>query len=230
MTSCVQVCGFIATIRSTPPRRPICPASDTRTSYQVGRPWMFDGKMLREATGTPMRRMERANSRFADADPEPLTFANLTTKSLTRFTLVTAIAGMGAFIAVTRSSIAPAAARRVRHVEQEFLHIPCAGRAALGTKTAMQAEVLVLRHDPARLQGTRDVKILRQVSSRYVQPGAEVCFLAVLGERDAVEGTDVDAGVALDAERRREYRLHVAIQTALRFLVADQPIEPELDL
>src|SRR5213082_648474 len=45
---------------------------------------MFDGKMLRAATGTPMRRIARANKPFADADPEPLTFANLTTKSLMR--------------------------------------------------------------------------------------------------------------------------------------------------
>src|SRR5690349_10035857 len=45
---------------------------------------MFDGKMLRGATGTPMRRIDLANRRFADAEPEPLTLANLTTKSLTR--------------------------------------------------------------------------------------------------------------------------------------------------
>jgi len=38
--------------------------------------------MLRGLTGTPMRRIERANSSFADAEPEPFTFANLTTKSL----------------------------------------------------------------------------------------------------------------------------------------------------
>ena len=44
---------------------------------------MFDGKMLRGETGTPMRRIERAKSSFADAEPEPLTLANLTTKSLT---------------------------------------------------------------------------------------------------------------------------------------------------
>src|SRR5208337_5031942 len=54
-----------------------------RTSNQVGRPWMLDGKMLRGATGTPMRRIDLANRRFAEADPEPLTLANLTTKSLT---------------------------------------------------------------------------------------------------------------------------------------------------
>src|SRR3954454_2828481 len=70
-------------MRSTPPRRPRWPDSLTRTSYQVGRPWMFDGKMLRGLTGTPMRSRLRANISLADADPEPLTLANLTTKSLT---------------------------------------------------------------------------------------------------------------------------------------------------
>src|ERR1041384_3920634 len=82
-TSLSQVCGFMQTIRSTPPRRPSQPSPDTRTSYQVGRPWMFEGKMLRAQTGTPIRRIERANSSLADADPEPFTLANLTTKSLT---------------------------------------------------------------------------------------------------------------------------------------------------
>src|ERR1700691_1796107 len=54
-----------------------------RTSYQVGRPWMLDGKMLRDDTGTPMRSTERANSSLALADPEPLTLANRMTKSFT---------------------------------------------------------------------------------------------------------------------------------------------------
>ena len=80
-----QVCGFIATIMSTaPPRRPSRPASVTRTSYQVGRPWMLEGKMFRGATGTPMRRMALANMALALAEPEPFTLANLTTKSLIR--------------------------------------------------------------------------------------------------------------------------------------------------
>src|SRR5690606_13915071 len=61
---------------------PSQPRSDTRTSYQVGRPWMLDGKMLRGLTGTPIRRMALANSSLAEAEPEPLTLANLTTKSL----------------------------------------------------------------------------------------------------------------------------------------------------
>src|SRR5688500_18462852 len=81
--SASHVCGFIATIRSTPPRRPSQPDSDTRTSYQVGRPWMLDGKMLRGLTGTPMRRIDFAKRVLAEAEPEPFTLANLTTKSLT---------------------------------------------------------------------------------------------------------------------------------------------------
>src|SRR5260370_15833228 len=81
--SCSQVCGFIAPIMSTPPRRPRWPLSLMRTSYQVGRPWMFDGKMLRELAGIPIRKIDLANSALALAEPDPLTLANLTTKSLT---------------------------------------------------------------------------------------------------------------------------------------------------
>ena len=39
--------------------------------------------MLRGLTGTPWRMMALANSSLAEAEPEPLTLANLTTKSLT---------------------------------------------------------------------------------------------------------------------------------------------------
>ena len=67
---------------STPPRRPTQPFSHTRASYQVGRPWMLRGKMLRGLTGTPIRMTDLANNSLADADPDPLTLANLMTKSL----------------------------------------------------------------------------------------------------------------------------------------------------
>src|ERR1700736_6025713 len=68
---------------STPPRRPRWPLLLIRTSYQVGSPWMFDGKILRELAGIPIRRIDLANSALALAEPDPLTLANLTTKSLT---------------------------------------------------------------------------------------------------------------------------------------------------
>src|SRR5690349_13965284 len=107
----------MATIRSTPPRRPKCPASVIRTSYQVGRPWMLDGKMLRAATGTPMRMTDRAKRPLALAEPEPFTLANLTTKSLTAV-LETTWAASGN---CPESGIGP---RSVRHLEIELLHVP----------------------------------------------------------------------------------------------------------
>jgi hypothetical protein len=87
-------------MRSTPPRRPRYPDSVTRTSYQVGSPWMFDGKMLRGLTGMPMRRKLLAKSSFAEAEPEPLTLANLMTKSLVasiRFTISVFVGSIRAF-------------------------------------------------------------------------------------------------------------------------------------
>ena len=66
---------------------------------------MLDGKMLRGLTGTPMRMIAFANSVFAEADPDPFTFANLTTKSLTLSILLVTMA---------------------------FLRPPCAGRRSRG--------------------------------------------------------------------------------------------------
>src|SRR4051794_20184478 len=44
---------------------------------------MFEGKILRELAGMPIRRTDLANRPLALAEPDPLTLANLTTKSLT---------------------------------------------------------------------------------------------------------------------------------------------------
>src|SRR5258707_1901010 len=111
---------------------------------------MLDGKMLRGATGTPMRRIERANSSLAEAEPEPLTLANLTTKSFVDSIF---------FIASSRGlALRSIAAPRTgaRHVDQKLLHVPCAGRAALGAKPAVQAHILVLRHDASGLEAIRN--------------------------------------------------------------------------
>src|ERR1041384_8184664 len=126
-----------------------------RTSYQVGSPWMFDGKMLRGLTGTPMRRIERAKSSLAEADPDPLTFANLTTKSLTDWMVF--IVSMF----LSRLPLRLAAARAPGwHLDQELLHVPRAGRTALGAQAAVQAHVLVLRHAAPGLEPFGDVEIL----------------------------------------------------------------------
>src|SRR3954464_5053407 len=117
-------------MRSTPPRRPRWPDLVTRTSYQVGRPWMFDGKMLRGETGIPMRRKLLAKSSFAEAEPEPLTLANFTTKSFTASMRAIMIGGwflvdpffcwtlLGGFERDGLPAVTSAARTRVRHVEQ----------------------------------------------------------------------------------------------------------------
>ena len=51
-----------------------------------------------------------------------------------------------------------------------------------------------------------------------VRRRAQVGFLAVRREADAVHRADVDAGIALDAQLGREHRLHVAVQAALGLL------------
>src|SRR5215468_10938375 len=185
---------------------------------------MFDGKMLRGLTGTPMRRIAFANSVFADAEPEPLTLANLTTKSLT--------ASIGFISGHLERRLPGIPARRagVGEIEQELLHVPRPGRAALGAQAAVEADVLVLDHHAAGLEGVGDIEVLGQVRRRRLQPCAQVLLLAVGRERDAVHRPDVHARVALDAELRGEYRLDIAIEAALRLLERGLRVEAELDL
>src|SRR5262245_51546237 len=178
---------------SMPPRRPSQPFSLTRTSYQVGRPWMLLGKMLRGLTGTPMRRMAFANSSLAEADPEPLTFANLTTKSLTASMLLMLTGAPYALRAVPPRGNSPSAEPagscsnsdclalriaalrpRLRRLQQELLHVPGPGRTAFGAQTAVQAHVLVLHHHTLRLQRPADVQRLCLVLRRRLQPRAQV--------------------------------------------------------
>ena len=198
-TSSFQVSGFIATIRSTPPRRPRQPSSTTRTSYHVGRPWMFDGKMFRAATGTPMFSTAFANSPFARRRAGAVDVGELDDEIVdARDGFIQcprgadSARGMADWRGCPRSIARrqPALARLphwwaadavsvgsfrspqplplrhdgtlrhrsdadlagVRHGEQELLHVPGAGRAALGAQPAVQADVLVLGHDAAGLE------------------------------------------------------------------------------
>src|SRR3546814_11646948 len=114
---------------------------------------MLDGKMLRGLTGTPMRRMALANSSLADADPEPLTLANLTTKSL--------MDSIGAWVGVMRGlagmtsqgrsplqrysfrpprPLAATPPSRMSLQQQELLPVPGHGRSPLGPTQAGQAD------------------------------------------------------------------------------------------
>ena len=113
---------------------------------------------------------------------------------------------------------------------EELAHVPCAGRTALGAQAAMQADILVLDHDAPGLQRVADIKVLLEIGCRRAEPGAQLCFLAVLGEGDAVHRADIDAGVALDAQLAGEYRLNVAIQAALGFEIGELVVIAEFDL
>src|SRR5882724_778530 len=80
----------------------------------------------------------------------------------------------------------------------------------------MYTDVLVLDHNPRRLrQRRRDIQRLRTIGGRRRQAAAQLSLRSVLRDGEAVDRTDVDAGIALDAQLRREYRLDIAIQAAL---------------
>ena len=78
------VAGFIATIRSKRAVRAVYPSLFARISYQVGSPWMFDGKRFLPETGIPMRKIALRSNPFALADPVPFTVPILKAMSLTR--------------------------------------------------------------------------------------------------------------------------------------------------
>jgi hypothetical protein len=163
---------------------------------------------------------------LADAEPEPLTLANLMTKSLTA-----SMRGddfflqhQAAFFCLLRQ------AWPARGTSSMNFCMSSTGRAALGAQPAVQADVFVLDHHTAGLQRARHVEVLVGVACRGAQPGSQVGLGAVVGEGDAVGRADVDTGVALDALAGREYRLHVAVEAALRFLPGGGHVEAELDL
>src|SRR5579863_4428542 len=173
---------------------------------------MFDGNMFRVAIGTPMRMIARANNSLADAEPEPFTLANLTTKSLTDLIALDMATGL-------------------RGIKQEFLHVPSARGAAFGAKTAVQADVFVFHHHSSGLQFGRDIEVLRlPMQRRRGQPLPQLGFRPILGETDAVHRANINASVAFDALWRFEDRLHVTVQAAFGFEESLLEVETEFDL
>jgi hypothetical protein len=70
---------------------------------------------------------------------------------------------------------------------------------------------------------------LRLVARRYPQCPAQTGFIGVDGKIDAVDRTDVHASVAFDAQRRREYRLHIAVETPFGFPERELVVEAQFD-
>ena len=110
---------------------------------------------------------------------------------------------------------------RVSHVEQKLLHVPGAGRAALGAQAAVQADVLVLHHHAAGLQLVGDVEVLRRGSCagafsrvrRSASSPLAVKVMQSIGQMSTQASHSMQSCVG-------EHRLHVAVQAALRLLEA----------
>ena len=62
----------------------------------------------------------------------------------------------------------------MRHVDEIFLHVPGAGRTALGTETAVQAHILVLDHDPSGLEIVGDVEVLARIVGWRLETAAQI--------------------------------------------------------
>ncbi len=78
----------------------------------------------------------------------------------------------------------------------------------------MQADILVLDHDPAGRQFFRDIEILGLVFGGDQQTLAQLVFGPVLDEVDTGGRADVHTGVAFNAESEIENGLYIAIQAA----------------
>src|SRR5258708_12488602 len=124
----------MATIRSYSSARAVWPVLLTRTSYQVGRPWMVEGNRFLPDTGIPMRKMACMSSPLALAEPVPLTLASLRAKSL----ILTIL---------SRCTVLS----RVRKNQIELLHVPGRRRTPFGAQAAVHADVFVLDHHPGGL-------------------------------------------------------------------------------
>src|ERR1700735_4878473 len=155
------VSAFIATITSYALVRAVWPSLLIRISYQVGSPWMFDGKRFLPETGIPMRKMACMRRPLALAEPEPLTLASLMAKSLMRGAVCVIVSLSSARVArLGRSFYGFPGVGLVKH---EALHVPRSGRAALGAEPAVHADVLVLHHEACSLrQRARREDVLRQ--------------------------------------------------------------------
>ena len=152
-----------------------------------------------------MRKMAFMISEFALADPVPLTFANLTTKSFTR----------------SRRSASRFGMSRSHPPHRGILIVDfCMSQAAVGQRSAHKPQCT---HTSSSLTMTRPVcgSALDTYSAccglvgRRLEPRAQLGFGAVRRDGEAVDGADVDAGIAFDAELRGEHRLHVAVEAAL---------------
>src|SRR5579884_2639551 len=82
----------------------------------------------------------------------------------------------------------------------------------------MYAEIFVLHHQTSGLGQRRGgVQKLVLIQRRSGESFSQFLLVAVAGDREAKHWADVDAGVALDATRRSEDGLDIAVQATQNF-------------
>ena len=184
---------------------------------------MLLGKMLRGLTGTPMRMTALANSSLAEAEPEPLTLANLMTKSLMasmRFMRSPVAAGAG------RGRPAPPWSCSSRNF--------CMSQAPVGQRSA---------HRPQCRQTSSSLTITRPVFSppetyrscarlsagafrRVRRSGSSPLTVKVM---QSIGQMSTQASHSMQADLG-EHGLHVAVQAAPRLLDGRGDVEAQFDL
>src|SRR6185436_15626193 len=163
-------------------------------------------------TGTPLRKMDFISNELALAEPVPFTVAILIAKLLTLSGMSGALGNLGC---VSRRFVLG-----MRPPDRRLLHVPGRRRTALGTQAAMHAQVLVFDHHPCRVFQRRGyVQGLSDILRRRLEPGTQFGLFTVVCDGEAVYRTDVDAGVALDAQLGLEHGLHVAVEATLHFFL-----------
>ena len=135
-----------------------------------------------------MRKMACIRRLLALADPVPLTFASFSAKSFTRSGTLVHIALLLRMEFKLRISACPR-----RTVGQRSAHSPQWTQTS-SSFTMMRAGLF---------QRRRGVKFLLEIDGRRGQAHAQVLFFAVTRDGEALHGTDIDAGVALDAVAAR---------------------------
>src|SRR5678816_1204384 len=119
----------------------------------------------------------------------------------------------------------------MRDQNGKFPHVPRIGWTPLGAQAAVQTDVLVLDHEAAGLlEWPRREQRLLGVQRGQLHVRAQLLLVSIRDDREAVHRADVNAGIALDAQRVGEMRLHVTVETALDFVSGLLSCEPQLDL
>ena len=168
-----------------------------------------------------MRNTVFISSELALAEPVPLTFAILRTKSFTRL--------FCCFATLPLQVVLRRCAYGIVTVDFCMSHAPVGQRSAHSPQCTHKFSSFSITRAVC-LSGAETKSCCSTVEPRRFQPLRELCLGAVRRNRQAVDGTNVDAGVALDAKGCREHRLQVAVQAALDLRRDLLGAEAELDL